>query len=147
MGQNIKWYENISSTISISESTSLENGITYYATQTISNCESDRIPVTINIQEATTGDCIHFVEELPFPKFFTPNGDGFNDLWTIDSAYLAPNSRIKIYDRYGKLIKELAPNTSWNGTYLGNLEPASDYWFSATRFNGTEFRGHFSLKR
>ncbi|WP_289662403.1 T9SS type B sorting domain-containing protein [Flavobacterium panacagri] len=146
-GQSKKWYESISSNTSISESTLLENGMTYYVSQTISNCESDRIPVSITILGVTTGDCINFVDELPFPKFFTPNGDGYNDIWTIDAAYLAPGTGIKIYDRYGKLIKELAPNTSWNGTYLGNLEPASDYWFLATRFNGTEFRGHFSLKR
>lgn len=146
-GQNIKWYENSSSTSDLSESTSLENGITYYASQTVSTCESDRIPVTINILEATTGDCINFVNDLPFPKFFTPNGDGYNDTWTIDFSYLAPNSSIRIFDRYGKFIKELGLNTSWDGNYLGRLQPASDYWFIVTRFNGTEFRGHFSLKR
>ncbi|KAF2330031.1 T9SS type B sorting domain-containing protein [Flavobacterium nitrogenifigens] len=146
-GQNIKWYESSTSTGKLSESTPLENGITYYASQTISNCESDRIPVTISILEATAGNCIHLVNELPYPKFFTPNGDGFNDTWTIDPDYLAPNSSIRIFDRYGKLIKELALNTSWNGTYLGNQQPASDYWFTVTRINGTEYRGHFSLKR
>lgn len=147
IGQNLKWYESVSSSISLSESAPLENGIVYYVSQKISNCESDRIPVTINILEATTGDCINFVDELPFPKFFTPNGDGFNDTWTIESAYLAPNSSIRIFDRYGKFIKELPLNTAWNGTYLGNQQPASDYWFTVTRINGIEFRGHFSLKR
>ncbi|UUF14411.1 MULTISPECIES: T9SS type B sorting domain-containing protein [Flavobacterium] len=146
-GQNIKWFESISSNSTLSESTLLENGHIYYASQTISNCESDRIPVVINILGATTADCINFVDELPFPKFFTPNNDNFNDHWTIDSAYLAPNTAIRIFDRYGKLIKELAPNTSWDGNYLGHQEPASDYWFTVTRLNGTEFRGHFSLKR
>lgn len=146
-GQNIKWYESISSNNTLSESTSLENGITYYASQTISNCESDRIPITVNILEATNRVCINLIEELPFPKFFTPNGDGFNDLWTINSAYLAPNAGIKIFDRYGKFIKELAPGTSWDGNYIGRQEPAADYWFIVTRLNGTEFRGHFSLKR
>ena len=146
-GQNIKWYESSSATNNLSESTSLENGITYYATQALSNCESDRIPVTINILEATAGDCIHLVNDIPYPKIFTPNGDGFNDTWTIDPDYLAPNSSIRIFDRYGKLIKELTLNSSWNGTYLGNQQPASDYWFTVTRINGTEYRGHFSLKR
>ncbi|PBJ14524.1 T9SS type B sorting domain-containing protein [Flavobacterium sp. ACN6] len=146
-GQNIKWFESISSNNTLSESTILENGITYYATQTISNCESDRIPITINILEAKDRDCINLVEELPFPKFFTPNGDGFNDLWTIEPEYLAPNTGIRIFDRYGKFIKELAPGTSWDGNYLGSQEPGSDYWFIVTRLNGTEFRGHFSLKR
>ncbi|RED23827.1 gliding motility-associated-like protein [Flavobacterium cutihirudinis] len=147
LGQSIKWYDSSSSVNSLSESTSLENGTTYYASQSISGCESDRIPVTINILGATTGDCINFVDELPFPKFFTPNNDSHNDYWTIDSAYLAPNTGIKIFDRYGKLIKELPPNASWDGTYIGNQEPASDYWFIVTRLNGQEFRGHFTLKR
>ncbi|MBF4508019.1 T9SS type B sorting domain-containing protein [Flavobacterium sp. JLP] len=147
-GQNIKWFENSSSTIPISESTLLENGFTYYASQNISNCDSDRIPVSINVLEATEGNCINFVDELPFPKFFTPNNDGYNDHWTINFAYLAPNTGIKIFDRYGKFIKELTiNNNTWDGNYLGYQEPASDYWFTATRLNGTEFRGHFSLKR
>ncbi|MFQ6601980.1 T9SS type B sorting domain-containing protein [Flavobacterium sp. C3NV] len=146
-GQNIKWYQSTSSNNTLSEIKVLENGITYYASQTINNCESDKIPITINILEATQGDCINFVDELPFPKFFTPNNDGYNDTWTIDFAYLKPNTTIKIFDRYGKFIKELNPNTSWDGTYLGTNESASDYWFTATRLNGKEYRGHFSLKR
>ncbi|MEL1254284.1 T9SS type B sorting domain-containing protein [Flavobacterium sp. DGU38] len=146
-GQNIQWFESASSSVSLSESTLLENGITYYASQTINNCESDRIPVTITILDATIGECINYVEELPFPKFFTPNNDGYNDSWTIDFAYLKPNTGIRIFDRYGKFIKELTVNTSWDGTYLGQDEPASDYWFTLTRYNGTEYRGHFSLKR
>ncbi|QOG04154.1 T9SS type B sorting domain-containing protein [Flavobacterium sp. MDT1-60] len=146
-GQNIKWFESISSTINLSESTILQNGITYYASQTINNCESDRIPITIQILEATNANCIKFIDELPYPKFFTPNNDGYNDTWTIDFAYLAPRTKIKIFDRYGKLIKELYEDDTWDGNYLKQQQPASDYWFIVTLLNGTEFRGHFSLKR
>jgi len=146
-GQNINWYDAITAGANLSESTLLENGVTYYASQTINSCESERTPITIKIIEATTGDCINYVEELPFPKFFTPNNDGHNDTWTIDFAYLAPNSSIRIFDRYGKFIKELLKNTDWDGTYIGHDEPASDYWFVVTRLNGSQFRGHFSLKR
>ncbi|TPG42185.1 T9SS type B sorting domain-containing protein [Flavobacterium pectinovorum] len=146
-GENIKWFETISSNTTLSESTLLQNGVTYYATQTLNNCESGRIAVTIKVLEATTVECINFVDELPYPKFFTPNNDTFNDYWTIDFAYLAPNTGIKIFDRYGKFIKELFNNGTWDGNYLGQEQPASDYWFTVTRLNGTEFRGHFSLKR
>jgi len=146
-GQNIKWFDSASSAINLPEITLLENGLTYYASQTINSCESDRIPVTIAILEATSADCINLVDELPYPKFFTPNNDGYNDTWTIDFTYLAPNTGIRIFDRYGKLIKELHNNSVWDGTYIGRNEPASDYWFTVTRLNGTEFRGHFSLKR
>ncbi|WP_144444476.1 T9SS type B sorting domain-containing protein [Flavobacterium sp. 9] len=146
-GENIKWFESLSVNTTLSESTLLQNDITYYASQTINNCESDRIPVMIKVLEATTGDCINFVDELPFPKFFTPNNDTYNDYWTIDFTYLAPNTGIKIFDRYGKLIKELVNNGSWDGNFLDQEQPASDYWFTVTRLNGTEYRGHFSLKR
>ncbi|WPO79055.1 T9SS type B sorting domain-containing protein [Flavobacterium sp. KACC 22761] len=146
-GENIKWFESATSNISLSESTLLENGVTYYASETINGCESDKIPVKISILEATAGNCINLVDELPFPKFFTPNGDGYNDHWTIDFAYLAPNTGIRIFDRYGKFIKELHEGTAWDGNYLGQQQPASDYWFIVTRINGKEIKGHFSLKR
>lgn len=146
-GQNINWFESASSTINLPESTLLENGITYYASQTIDNCEGDRIPVSITILGATTSECINYVDELPFPKFFTPNNDGYNDTWVIDFAYLKSNTGIQIYDRYGKLLKVLLPNASWNGQFNNQELPATDYWFIVTRANGQEYKGHFSLKR
>ncbi|AYN03014.1 T9SS type B sorting domain-containing protein [Flavobacterium sp. 140616W15] len=146
-GQNIKWYDSFTTGTDLSESTPLENGIIYYASQTINGCESERSSITINILEPTTTECINYVDELPFPKFFTPNNDGYNDTWTIDFRYLKPNTRIQIFNRYGKLIKELATNTSWDGTYIGQNQPSSDYWFVVTRLNGAEFKSHFSLKR
>ena len=85
---------------------------------------------------------------LMFPKFFTPNGDGFNDTWKIKFSDIEEGLTVKIFDRYGKLIKTLASNTSeWNGTLNGAELPATDYWFIVTRANGTEYKGHFSLKR
>ncbi|MBF4472894.1 T9SS type B sorting domain-containing protein [Flavobacterium sp. HJJ] len=147
IGENIKWYESSTSLVSLTTSTLLADGITYYASQTSDNCESDRIPITVDILKANAGDCISLAEGLPYPKFFTPNNDGYNDSWTIDFAYLAPNAGIRIFDRYGKFIKELNQNGAWDGTYLGQTLPATDYWFTVTQKNGKEFRGHFSLKR
>ena len=82
-----------------------------------------------------------------YPKFFTPNGDGFNDTWNIKFLDLETNLSIKIFDRYGKLIKELIQNNDWSGTMNGNELPSDDYWFIATRADGNEYKGHFSLKR
>jgi len=146
-GQNIKWYSAITDGMNLSESTPLENESVYYASQTVNDCESERIPITIQIQEATSTDCINYVDELPYPKYFTPNSDGYNDTWTIDFRYLAPNSSIRIFDRYGKLIKVLTINTAWDGTYINQPLPSTDYWFVVTRANGAEFKSHFSLKR
>jgi gliding motility-associated-like protein len=85
---------------------------------------------------------------LMYPKFFTPNGDSFNDTWSIKFSNYEVGLNIKIFDRYGKFIKELtATDTSWDGTYNGQELPATDYWFVVTRANGNEYKGHFSLKR
>jgi gliding motility-associated-like protein len=85
---------------------------------------------------------------LMYPKFFTPNGDGFNDTWNIKFSDYEAGLTVKIFDRYGKFIKELFHNrTGWNGTYNELELPAADYWFVVTRSNGKEYRGHFSLKR
>ena len=85
---------------------------------------------------------------LMYPKFFTPNGDRYNDTWKIKFSDIEAGLTVKIFDRYGKLIKNLVTNDdSWNGTYNGSPLPADDYWFIVTRDNGLEYKGHFSLKR
>ncbi|MDG2431738.1 T9SS type B sorting domain-containing protein, partial [Flavobacterium sp.] len=66
---------------------------------------------------------------LMYPKFFTPNGDNFNDTWSIRFSENEPQLSVKIFDRYGKLIASLKQNESWNGTYNGQLVPSTDYWF------------------
>ncbi|WP_296312489.1 T9SS type B sorting domain-containing protein [Winogradskyella sp. UBA3174] len=94
------------------------------------------------------------VEELisviGFPKFFTPNGDNTNDFWQVKgiTSQFQPNTSILIFDRYGKLIKELDPlSRGWDGTFNGANMPASDYWFKATLQDGRIFTSHFALKR
>lgn len=85
-----------------------------------------------------------------YPKFFTPNNDGFNDFWQLlgVSIIFEPNSEIFIFDRHGKLVKQISPQgIGWDGTYNGNPLPSSDYWFKATLMDGTTFSSHFTLKR
>ncbi|MEY4431982.1 MAG: hypothetical protein RLZZ44_112, partial [Bacteroidota bacterium] len=50
---------------------------------------------------------------------------------------------------YGKLLKELTPNSlGWDGTFNGQELPASDYWFVFKMdTSAPEKRGHFTLKR
>ncbi|WP_316633613.1 T9SS type B sorting domain-containing protein [uncultured Flavobacterium sp.] len=87
---------------------------------------------------------------LNAPKYFTPNNDGYNDYWNFtginDPIY--KNAVIYIYDRYGKLLKQLSPfGEGWDGTYIKEPMPASDYWFTIKLEDGREAKGHFSLKR
>ncbi|MBK0369215.1 T9SS type B sorting domain-containing protein [Flavobacterium agrisoli] len=87
---------------------------------------------------------------LGIPKYFTPNNDGFNDYWNIKGIIENKSNATKIfiYDRYGKLLKQiLASNQGWDGTFLGNPMPADDYWYTITLEDGRNLKGHFSLKR
>ncbi|MDR7210391.1 T9SS type B sorting domain-containing protein [Flavobacterium piscis] len=87
---------------------------------------------------------------LGTPKFFTPNGDGYNDTWNVEgvNADFYSKSIIYIFDRFGKLIKQISPLSSgWDGTFEGNPLPADDYWYTAKFEDGREAKGHFSLKR
>ena len=85
---------------------------------------------------------------LDYPRYFTPNGDGINDLWKIKNLEQLPNSILRIFDRYGKLLKEvISQNAGWNGTFNGSALPADDYWFNLTIEDGKIIKGHFSLKR
>lgn len=93
----------------------------------------------------------NYVYTVTYPSFFTPNGDGFNDTWKIDNLLASYEAKIYIFDRYGKLLKEISPNgIGWDGTFNGNLLPADDYWFKieyTTNNIRNEFKSHFALKR
>jgi gliding motility-associated-like protein len=90
------------------------------------------------------------VSVIGFPKFFTPNDDDAHDFWQvygINNQFQA-NSSILIFDRYGKLLRELDPlGPGWDGTYNGAKMPTSDYWFRVKLQDGRTFTSHFSLKR
>jgi gliding motility-associated-like protein len=90
------------------------------------------------------------ISVLGVPQYFTPNGDGYNDSWNIKGANadFYPNSVIRIYDRFGKLMKQIsALGQGWDGTFNGNLAPADDYWYNILFDDGRSAKGHFSLKR
>ncbi len=83
-----------------------------------------------------------------FPAaFFTPNGDGMNDYWTIGNIECY-NHAVQIYDRYDRLLKTYVNNfTSWDGIYNGHAMPNSDYWYIITYDEFKKLSGHFILKR
>lgn len=90
------------------------------------------------------------VSVIGYPRVFTPNGDNFNDVWKLSgvSEQFQPDSRVYIFDRYGKLLFTINSGLeSWDGTFNGSDLPVNDYWFYTILQDGREFRGHFTLKR
>ena len=99
------------------------------------------------------GEAQELLYIIDYPLYLTPNGDGYNDIWNIVGVANQANAKILIFDRYGKLLKQISPSGSgWDGTYNGAQLPSSDYWFTLeytdpTTGNPEMLRAHFSLKR
>ncbi|MQP23456.1 T9SS type B sorting domain-containing protein, partial [Flavobacterium sp. LMO8] len=106
-------------------------------------------PHTITVID--TQGCTYFTYDvfvIEYPQYFTPNGDGYNDGWFI--AGLQDTDVIYIFDRYGKLIKQLRGEEAWDGTYNQEQLPSTDYWFTVDyNENGAkkQFKAHFAMKR
>lgn len=115
------------------------------------NVPAGEYTISIYDTKANCGKTELVVNVLGYPNFFTPNGDGSNDYWNITSLKEQPDAYINIYDRYGKLLKQISPGgKGWDGKYNGEMLPSTDYWFQVFyKLNGEpkEFKAHFSMKR
>ncbi len=86
-------------------------------------------------------------EDYFIPRYFTPNNDGNHDYWKVIDINNSINN-ISIYNRYGKLLKFLLPNSQgWDGVYNGRFLPDGSYWYEIVLNNKDVLRGYFALKR
>lgn len=115
-----------------------------------SNTFTGLLPGEYHVWVKDIGECgqdDELVQILMYPRFFTPNADGYNDFWKVRFDEFEPNLYTYIYDRYGKLITGFPMGSSWDGKYNGKDLPSTDYWFTVTRQDGRVLRGHFAMKR
>jgi len=92
---------------------------------------------------AVSQEFLHFV----VPKFFSPNGDSFNDVFLLQGLEFFTTVEVQIFDRYGTLIKQSNTTSfTWDGTFNGRTLPSSDYWYYIQADN-QQYKGHFTLKR
>lgn len=112
------------------------------------------IPYSLNLQAEncreesfTTTGFQSTPDELPVPKFFTPNNDGFNDQWIVTSTPEIEVSTIHIFNRYGQLLKQLFPDQGWDGSFNGKPLASDSYWYRIETTQGNSLVGFFMLKR
>ena len=100
------------------------------------NCSID----TIVILEIRNTSCIDI------PNTFTPNGDDYNDTWTIVNINLYPDYELHVFNKWGNEVynsKEFNQE-EWDGTRSGNPLPSDVYYYilklnnaDDTQHNGT----------
>lgn len=77
------------------------------------------------------------------PNAFTPDGDGINDIFKVESYGFKEFKSFAIFNRWGELLYETQDlNKGWDGTYPNGDKAQSEqvyvYRFTAKRFNGEE---------
>jgi gliding motility-associated-like protein len=123
------------------------DGINYQDSNYFSNIQGGMYSVFVRDKDGCGQDSEE-VTVIDYPKFFTPNDDGYNDFWQIRGIANFPNSETFIFDRYGKLLARISSNDlGWNGQYNGRQMMSNNYWFRTDLGNGRTLSGHFSLKR
>jgi gliding motility-associated-like protein/uncharacterized repeat protein (TIGR01451 family) len=104
---------------------------TVRATDSLGCSDSDTLTIKLNR-----------TKELYIPNVFSPNGDGFNDIFQVFSnAFVKEVKKLEIYDRWGELIfrqYNFSPNDrslGWDGTFNGKpLNPSTFVYYIEVEF-------------
>ena len=151
LGSEIKWYDALSGGNILSLSTVLMDGNVYYASQTISGCESeDRLAVSVELN--FSNNQIIFPYQFKPPNAFSPNGDGINDTYILsnlpDPSQNLPIDvcddnfeYISIIDRNGaEVYKSYDRNFEWDGSGL-----SSGIYFYFIKYTISEYKGVITI--
>ena len=71
-----------------------------------------------------------------------------NDTWEIRAIDAFPDTRLQIFDRYGKQFvdKILNGDYQWDGRYNSQPLPSGTYWYILTIKSGERISGHINLR-
>ncbi|NHM00492.1 T9SS type B sorting domain-containing protein [Flavobacterium difficile] len=127
------------------------NQIDWQTSPVFTNLENDIYTIYVRDINGCGEKSSNAITTISYPNYFTPNGDGYNDTWNIKGLTPTFDAKIYIFDRYGKLLKQIdAYGNGWDGKFNGQEVPSTDYWFKIEyKEDGVqkEFKSHFSLKR
>ncbi len=83
----------------------------------------------------TTSDTVEIIncEPIYIPNAFTPNGNGINDVFKIETNKEIIDFKLIIYNRWGELIFESTDiNKGWDGTFKNKTVPLGVYVYMLT---------------
>ena len=101
--------------------------------------------VTQHIDVATFDNYVHY----EMPNVFTPNGDGNNDVFTLNSnAVLGSCATMFIFNRWGqKMFESLAGDLVWDGHNFAGKECTAGTYFFVITVKDITFKGDVYLNR
>ena len=93
-----------------------------FVLQVVNRCE------TISHDFAVIGTKNYQEPAFFIPNLFTPNNDGINDFFTVQTNHTPSSYLLQIYSRWGDLVFESnALENAWNGNWKGRKEDPGVY--------------------
>ncbi len=93
----------------------------YYSVTVSNECGESSDDIRVDMIDCTT--------KIFYPNVFSPNGDGINDLFTINS-YNSVNMSCSVYDRWGNLMFfQSGDKISWDGKFKNQTAATGVYTF------------------
>ena len=77
---------------------------------------------------------------LPVPNAFSPNGDGFNDLFVIPG--FPPGAKLRIFNRWGNVVLE---SDDYDNSWDGNNVTAGTYFYAIESLEGQMYSGYILI--
>ncbi len=86
--------------------------------------------------------------ELIIYTGFSPNEDGFNDVFFIKGIENFPGNRLQVFNRWGsRVFQSDGYRNTWTGTYRGADLPDGTYFYLLELEDGRTFSGFVELRR
>jgi gliding motility-associated-like protein len=95
----------------------------------------------IDAQGCLISDTIELTQpfELEIPTAFTPNEDGFNDVFDIHGIEAYPDNELTVVNRWGNVVyTEEKYHNTWKGTHKNGEELPDGVYFVILKINGGE---------
>jgi gliding motility-associated-like protein len=103
----------------------MPSGTTTYTVVGIdaNGCE-DSATVTVTVRS----DCPPVAPLITIPTAFSPNGDGLNDVFRIESTTNFTLTSLLVFNRWGQVVFQTSDiSQGWDGTYQGRKQAVSAY--------------------
>ncbi len=137
------YWENLNNTGTILQPDSLITGLTGLVTGDY----VFGITASNDICPSVYDQVTYIVNWVFIPSGFSPNGDGFNDLFLVEGARLTLDFEMQIVNRWGELIYATSNIfDGWDGTFNGSESPVDTYFYFI-RISDNVYKGYLELKR
>jgi gliding motility-associated-like protein len=122
---------------------------TYGQPITVTLVVTDNLGCTGSItQTFQTSNFDDFVD-YQIPNVFTPNGDGKNDVFTLNTnGFLGPCVNLQVFNRWGqKMFESFGNDITWTGRNFAGEECVTGTYFYTLTLNDMSFNGNVYLNR